>query len=436
MKKLFLFSMVLLVSEVQAADYYFSPTGDDANPGTLARPWRTLDKLATVKDTLKPGDTIYFRGGNYLITDSTKANDFAWTAKGTESARITYKNYLNEKPVIVYDRRNTTGTNRIVVQPGSYSTIDGLTFRQTEGSRRLSLDVNGVSYTDQDNYFAKNVRPIFVTLNNVTIRNCVMDNFSSVGLAIKGANVLVEHNTFTNIANHIWYVQKGGAYGTYRYNTLDGSRQLPGAGVYGVQIQYVESHHNKIYGNVIKNTSAAAFVLAVGTSANDIYNNVLINSGDKNSYGSILHTLTIGTGNRFYNNTAIGKTGASVFSIGTTQLPKILIRDNIFYPSSSIGTGLTQNYSNIQNNIFYNVSGTVPTGNKIVNPLLVNPLGTTAASAALKSGSPAINTGLSSDFPRTDFYGNSRLASYDLGAIEFGAASSTRPLAPTSLQTK
>jgi parallel beta-helix repeat protein len=46
----------------RGAVYYVSPTGDDGNPGTEARPWRTVQKAA---DVAAPGDTVYVRGGSY-----------------------------------------------------------------------------------------------------------------------------------------------------------------------------------------------------------------------------------------------------------------------------------------------------------------------------------------------------------------------------------
>lgn len=45
-----------------AAEYYVAPGGNDANPGTLARPCRTLAKAAAL---LQPGDTCYLRAGTY-----------------------------------------------------------------------------------------------------------------------------------------------------------------------------------------------------------------------------------------------------------------------------------------------------------------------------------------------------------------------------------
>ena len=44
------------------ADVFVSPAGDDAGPGTLQRPFRTIQHGV---DALEPGDTCYVRAGVY-----------------------------------------------------------------------------------------------------------------------------------------------------------------------------------------------------------------------------------------------------------------------------------------------------------------------------------------------------------------------------------
>ena len=58
----------------QAAQYYVSPTGNDAAAGTSAAPWKTLQHAA---DVVGPGDRVTARTGNYagfyLDTSGTAA---------------------------------------------------------------------------------------------------------------------------------------------------------------------------------------------------------------------------------------------------------------------------------------------------------------------------------------------------------------------------
>jgi parallel beta-helix repeat protein len=42
--------------------YYVAPAGNNSNPGTIDRPWRTIQRAA---DVMTPGSTVYIRGGTY-----------------------------------------------------------------------------------------------------------------------------------------------------------------------------------------------------------------------------------------------------------------------------------------------------------------------------------------------------------------------------------
>ncbi len=62
-------SLGLLLGALPAsgATYYVSTSGNNANPGTQAQPWRTIQKAAS---TVNAGDTVLVRGGTYaeLVT--------------------------------------------------------------------------------------------------------------------------------------------------------------------------------------------------------------------------------------------------------------------------------------------------------------------------------------------------------------------------------
>jgi hypothetical protein len=48
--------------QITGATRFASPDGDDANPGTADKPWRTLQKACT---SLRPGMVVYLRAGTY-----------------------------------------------------------------------------------------------------------------------------------------------------------------------------------------------------------------------------------------------------------------------------------------------------------------------------------------------------------------------------------
>jgi hypothetical protein len=103
--KLIAFSSMVLAlarSFAPAATYYVATNGSDSNPGTLARPFATLDKARDTLRTLAPladGATVFLRGGTYYRTTT-----FTLTSADSgvsSNAPIIYRSYTNESAVIV-----------------------------------------------------------------------------------------------------------------------------------------------------------------------------------------------------------------------------------------------------------------------------------------------------------------------------------------------
>ncbi|MBL8012668.1 MAG: right-handed parallel beta-helix repeat-containing protein [Candidatus Omnitrophica bacterium] len=442
MKMRILLMIALMISLAQnaiAAEYYMSPFGNDSNPGTLAAPWRTLDRLQRAQSSLRPGDTVWFLGGNYVINDSAAFLYYRWNTDGTASAHIKYRNYQNQVPVIVFDRRvyNNPQSWGYIFGLGDYIEVDGLTFLQTEPSRALGM-VNGVTVN-------KDMTPtVFSSYGTgVEIRNCTIENFSGLGIFYHGRNILVENNRIIGTGSHGFYVAGYG--GTFRYNELDGSRGY--SNQYEIQLQYETCIGNLIYGNLIKNGRAANVVLSGSVANNQIFNNVFINNvpklnGDysnglgyfcwKNYDGTPARVLS---GNKFYNNTMIGKyyyvidtkiglpsgSNCGATNGGRPLADKTEIYNNIFYPIA-LPDGSLESLPLMKNNIFFNIRGSLPAGNTLVNPNLVNPSGSTSADAMLQAGSPAIDQA-TSGAPALDYRSGARPvgAAADVGAFEYGA---------------
>jgi hypothetical protein len=72
------------------AAFYVAPTGRDSNPGTLARPWQTIEKAV---ETLRPGQRAFVRRGIYR--ENVQLN-----RPGTATRPITLAAYRGERPVI------------------------------------------------------------------------------------------------------------------------------------------------------------------------------------------------------------------------------------------------------------------------------------------------------------------------------------------------
>lgn len=78
--------------------WYVSTGGSNANPGTLARPFQTIQRAATLA---QPGDTVFIFGGTYHETVIPAHS-------GTASAPITYRPY-NSAPVTIDGADSVSG---------------------------------------------------------------------------------------------------------------------------------------------------------------------------------------------------------------------------------------------------------------------------------------------------------------------------------------
>jgi hypothetical protein len=81
----------LVVTQVQATEYYVSTKGNDTNPGTFEKPFRTLLKASQL---LQAGDVCYIRAGFYH--ESVQIND----VHGTSQSPIVFRAYKKEKVVL------------------------------------------------------------------------------------------------------------------------------------------------------------------------------------------------------------------------------------------------------------------------------------------------------------------------------------------------
>jgi len=82
---------LMLTAPTVAAIYYVSPSGNNANPGTLAEPWKTIQRAV---NAATPGTTILVRAGVYR--ERVTINRSGSQAGGF----ITLSNFSGEKPVL------------------------------------------------------------------------------------------------------------------------------------------------------------------------------------------------------------------------------------------------------------------------------------------------------------------------------------------------
>lgn len=160
------------------ADYYVSSTsGSDTNDGSITSPWKTIQKAA---DTVKPGDTVYVRGGNYNEKVTMKTS-------GTMNAYITFINYDGETPIINGENQKVSNDdleNALILIPGkSYIKVIGF---------------NVTNYVSTNKHIPAGIR-VTGTGKNVEIRNCKVyeikttysestESRNAYGIAVHGTN--------------------------------------------------------------------------------------------------------------------------------------------------------------------------------------------------------------------------------------------------------
>ncbi|MEV1317238.1 ricin-type beta-trefoil lectin domain protein [Micromonospora arborensis] len=91
----------LPASAAVQATYYVAPDGNDANPGTIQSPFRTVqrarDVVRTVNASMTGDINVYLRGGSYPVSSTV---EFGAGDSGTNGFRVSYGAYPNEKPVL------------------------------------------------------------------------------------------------------------------------------------------------------------------------------------------------------------------------------------------------------------------------------------------------------------------------------------------------
>ena len=95
MKILLILLQLVLALPVLGQPYYVAPSGSDANPGTLERPFATIQR-AQQAVRQQPG-SIWLRGGTYYLSEKLVFNA---EDSGSQAAPVVYQAYGQEQPVI------------------------------------------------------------------------------------------------------------------------------------------------------------------------------------------------------------------------------------------------------------------------------------------------------------------------------------------------
>jgi len=182
-------ALVVAGPAAHSATYYVAPTGNDAWPGTLAQPWRTIQKAAS---TLAPGDTALVRGGVY-------GSPVTVTVSGSSTGGyVTLANYPGETPVIdatgITPPLNPTGL--FLLADCHHVVIRGFELRnyRTPSTSRIPAGVFVTGASHHVEIRGNNVHHIENTGGNVS------DSGNAFGIAVYGtgpqpiSNLVIEGN--------------------------------------------------------------------------------------------------------------------------------------------------------------------------------------------------------------------------------------------------
>ena len=266
---------IQVIPAAAAQTYYVSPSGNDANNGAQAQPFRQIRKALTL---VQPGDTILVSDGTYLGFD-------AFDKAGTSIAPIAIR-ALGTNATVTKTTDRTDNRDTIHIEDCTYLVVDGF---RSFGGNRASMRVQGG--------------------HHITIRNCTFGNNTTWGLFTGFSDdLLIENNEcFGSTNEHGIYVSNSGDRPTLRgnrcYSNRGGGIQLnadvniqPGDGL----ITGALLENNVIYDN--GRGGGGAFNLD-GVQDSIIRNNLLFN----NHASGIIFFQIDGAegprGNRVYHNT-------------------------------------------------------------------------------------------------------------------------------------
>jgi hypothetical protein len=187
-----------------AAQVWVAPNGDDANPGTRAKPWKTLQHAA---DKATPGTTVNIRGGEYCQQLSIKTS-------GAAKGFIVFRSQPGEKAIIdggcltVPEGGPRTGSALVSMTDASYVRIEGLEIRnyRTDDRRRSPAGIRYYGGGTHVELIKNNVHHIEQTFQG---RDRPGSGGNGFGIAVYGTDAKVPITNLVIDGNEVHHLQTG-----------------------------------------------------------------------------------------------------------------------------------------------------------------------------------------------------------------------------------
>lgn len=446
MKRLFIKTiLVVLLCQmvgVQSAyaagkTYYVASNGNNSNPGTISKPWKTIQKAANVATA---GDTVYVRGGTYkekvIVKNSGKSGTY-----------ITFSSYPGERAIINAQgiRFDTYHEGGFTISNRKYIQVIGFTIRNVGGTE-VNGNVNGgfgvVCY--QSEYcVVKNNRTYNTYRSGIVSRssNHVTIQKNNIELANNDGDremISVSGGSFIKVINNTVHNGGSGINGGEGININNGAHDVlvQGNHVYNVSRAgiYVDAYENYTYnitidGNIVRHNRRSGISIEAEKNGGRLYNVFVTNNLVYHNARTGIILGDWGEGqleNIYFINNTVVMNGTDVsgggIALWNNRVENVFVINNILSQNKSFtievdGTPISQ--TSISHNLLdgYRNARNEQRG---INYIQSSARFVNAASFdfRLLSTSQAINKGTKTHAPKRDFTKKLRDGSIDIGAYE------------------
>ncbi|MDH7487801.1 MAG: right-handed parallel beta-helix repeat-containing protein [Anaerolineae bacterium] len=415
--------------------YYVAPNGNDANPGTAALPWRTIQHAA---NTLTAGDTVYIRAGTYnerVIPQNS----------GAAGQPITYAAY-----------------------PGETATIDGSGITLPDDLAGL-FEIAGRSYIRLSGLrlinagpFPNNAAVLVSDSAHIAVENCSTFHTASSGIGVWGSQqIVIAGNT----------VEQAGIGGGQECITVAGTSnfEVRGNTVLDCQKEGIDAKDGSSNGLIARNVVARPRAVGIYVDAWDkpthditVSQNIVFDSVESAGFaiasemGGLLTNIRL-ENNLAYRNYTYGIEISRCCSESRPMDGIVIVNNTLYDNGVGWGGGIIADNAQAQHVVIRNnivgqnltfqiaVAADVPPASVTVDHNLIDGyrgyedevygedyvegdprfVDAAAADFHLRPESPAIDRGSATAAPNVDMDGDLRPAGagYDIGADEWQASS-------------
>jgi hypothetical protein len=425
--------------EPQSRTYYVAPAGSDANPGTEAQPWRTIQNAA---ETLVAGDTVYIRAGTYrerVVPHNS----------GCAGSTITYAAYPGD--TVTLDGSTITLPDDLAglfeVSHKSYIRISGLRVinagPNNDNAGILVLDSSHIVVENNQTYSTNSSGIGVWGSSHVRVDGNRIDEAAGGGwqecISVAGTDTFQVHdNEVINCHKEGICIKHGASSGQVFRNHVHHTQRV---GIY-VDAWDTHTHDISVFQNVVHDVSDSdGFALAseMGGLLQDVsfHNNVAYHNRylgfaiTTNGVGGPMDGITIVNNTAYDNGWTVWGGGIAV---DNPNARNVVVRNNILsqnlYFQLVLGPGVPAQHITLDHNLvdgYRDTEGEVYGEQAVVgDPSFVD---AGAADFHLRGTSPAIDAGSPDRAPGVDYDGRLRpydgdhdgQAEVDIGAYEAGA---------------